>query len=200
MRKLNPKEELLLQALNRLTAQKGYPPSVRELCEVLGYRSPSTVQMYLDRLETEGYIKREGGKSRSISAVRERTFYPIMRLGAGEAWCKDLTDAVFEGSLDFCYCGELPRDARLFALEKENGTWVILQCAQLPLDKPRVVKNDNEIFCCSSERMPLLNLTVKCVFSVSIVSVLFIILSACITITFLPSSTTCALVKIIPLL
>ena len=37
---------------------KGYPPSVREICAAVGFRSPSTVHGYLTELEENGYIHR----------------------------------------------------------------------------------------------------------------------------------------------
>lgn len=50
--------------------QKGYPPSVREICQRLGIRSTSTVHKYLGELEANGYIRRENAKNRSISVLR----------------------------------------------------------------------------------------------------------------------------------
>ena len=72
MQQLNAKEQAVYGAIRDGIAQNGYAPSVRELAERLGYRSTSTVQMYLDRLESEGYITREGGKSRSIALNHAR--------------------------------------------------------------------------------------------------------------------------------
>ena len=69
MQKLTEREERILSAIRTFCAQKGYAPSVRELCAALGYRSTSTVHLYLDRLEQLGYLRREGGKSRSIALV-----------------------------------------------------------------------------------------------------------------------------------
>lgn len=51
--------------------QKGYPPSVREICSQLSIKSTSTVHKYLGDLEDEGYIVRENAKNRSIRVVRQ---------------------------------------------------------------------------------------------------------------------------------
>ena len=51
--------------------QKGYPPSVREICQRLGIRSTSTVHKYLNELEDGGYIRRENAINRSISVLRQ---------------------------------------------------------------------------------------------------------------------------------
>ena len=47
--------------------EKGYGPTVREICEKLGLSSPSTVHVHLKTLEQKGYIVRDPLKSRSIS-------------------------------------------------------------------------------------------------------------------------------------
>lgn len=58
-----------LDALVRLTAEKGYPPSVRELGEAIGVSSPSTNHMLLKHLVDKGCIQWERGKSRTIRVV-----------------------------------------------------------------------------------------------------------------------------------
>lgn len=50
---------------------KGYPPSVREIAEAVGLRSPSTVHVHLQVLEDKGYIKRDLSKSRALEVVHE---------------------------------------------------------------------------------------------------------------------------------
>ena len=67
MQSLNEREMAVYEALRDCVRKNGYAPSVRELAARLGYRSTSTVQLYLDRLEAYGYITRKGGKSRSIT-------------------------------------------------------------------------------------------------------------------------------------
>lgn len=49
--------------------QKGYPPSVREICSAVGAKSTSTVHRHLERLEKDGYIKRDATKPRTIEIV-----------------------------------------------------------------------------------------------------------------------------------
>lgn len=46
---------------------KGYPPSVREICAAVGFRSPSTVHGYLAELEEGGYIRRDPTKPRALT-------------------------------------------------------------------------------------------------------------------------------------
>jgi repressor LexA len=51
---------------------KGYPPSVREICEAVGLRSTSTVHGHLERLEKKGLIRRDPTKPRAIELIKDR--------------------------------------------------------------------------------------------------------------------------------
>ena len=53
---------------------KGYPPSVREICDATGLSSTSSVHAHLITLEEKGYIRRENHKNRTIE-VLEEDFY-----------------------------------------------------------------------------------------------------------------------------
>ena len=46
---------------------QGYPPSVREIGEAVGLKSPSTVHFHLKHMEELGVIDRSAGKGRSIT-------------------------------------------------------------------------------------------------------------------------------------
>lgn len=50
---------------------KGYPPSVREICESVGLKSTSTVHGHLARLEKKGYIRRDATKPRAIELLKD---------------------------------------------------------------------------------------------------------------------------------
>ena len=58
MEKITVKQNRVLDALKKHLAKKGYPPTVRELCELTNLSSTATVQVHLDHLENKGYIKR----------------------------------------------------------------------------------------------------------------------------------------------
>ena len=47
--------------------QQGYPPSVREIGEAVGLKSPSTVHFHLKHLEQAGVIEKGAGKGRAIT-------------------------------------------------------------------------------------------------------------------------------------
>lgn len=50
-------------------ADKGYPPSVREIANAVGLSSPSTVHTHLQVLEDKGYIKRDLSKPRALEII-----------------------------------------------------------------------------------------------------------------------------------
>jgi len=56
--------------------KQGYPPSVREIGEAVGLRSPSTVHFHLKHLEEAGYICKGAGKGRAISLTRREEAAP----------------------------------------------------------------------------------------------------------------------------
>ena len=47
--------------------EQGYPPSVREIGEAVGLKSPSTVHFHLKHLEEAGVIEKGAGKGRAIA-------------------------------------------------------------------------------------------------------------------------------------
>ena len=49
--------------------EKGYPPSVREICDAVGLKSTSTVHGHLSRLEKKGLIRRDPTKPRAIEIL-----------------------------------------------------------------------------------------------------------------------------------
>lgn len=57
----------ILEYIQKYTSQKGYPPSVREICNATGLRSTSTVHGHLIRLEKKGLLYRDSMKPRAIT-------------------------------------------------------------------------------------------------------------------------------------
>lgn len=70
--KITKRQQAVLDNIEKHIREKGYGPTVREVCQDLGLSSPSTVHVHLKALEEKGYIKRDPLKSRSISLT-----YPV---------------------------------------------------------------------------------------------------------------------------
>ena len=66
MRQVRDKQNEIYEFLKTYTDNKGYPPSVREICEAVGLKSTSSVHGHLKRLESKGLIKRDPTKPRAL--------------------------------------------------------------------------------------------------------------------------------------
>ena len=69
MQELSAKQQQILSYLKSEVQKKGYPPSVREICQAVGLKSTSTVHAHLSRLEKKGYIRRNPTKPRAIEIL-----------------------------------------------------------------------------------------------------------------------------------
>ena len=78
--KITKRQQAVLDCIESCIREKGYGPTVREVCTALGLSSPSTVHVHLKALEDKGLIKRDPLKSRSISLT-----YPLEEASAGDA-------------------------------------------------------------------------------------------------------------------
>jgi len=71
---LSDKQRKILEFLKQEILTKGYPPSVREICDAVGLKSTSTVHGYLERLEKKGLIRRDPTKPRAIEILDDTTY------------------------------------------------------------------------------------------------------------------------------
>ena len=69
MEKLTVKQARVLDALKKFMAEKGYPPTVRELCKLTNLSSTATVHVHLDHLKEKGYIKKDKDKNRTMELL-----------------------------------------------------------------------------------------------------------------------------------
>lgn len=72
--KITSKQLEILDYMKNQILNKGYPPSVREICEAVGLKSTSSVHAHLATLEKNGYIRRDPTKPRAIEIVDD-SFY-----------------------------------------------------------------------------------------------------------------------------
>ena len=71
MKELTTKQQQIYDYIIAFTEEHGYPPSVREIGEYVGLRSPSTVHFHLKGLQSAGLITQAAGKTRAISVNDE---------------------------------------------------------------------------------------------------------------------------------
>ena len=67
--KISKKQSEILEFIKSEVLQKGYPPSVRDICEAVALKSTSSVHAHLETLEKNGYIRRDPTKPRAIEIV-----------------------------------------------------------------------------------------------------------------------------------
>ena len=64
--KITAKQREILEFIKQEILQRGYPPTVREICEAVHLKSTSSVHSHLETLEKNGYIRRDPTKPRAI--------------------------------------------------------------------------------------------------------------------------------------
>ncbi|AUO15619.1 transcriptional repressor LexA [Clostridium taeniosporum] len=96
---------------------KGYPPSVREICEAVSLRSTSTVHGHLKRLEKKGLIRRDPTKPRALEIVK--------------------SDSEKKEMINIPIVGKITAGMPILASENIEDSFPI------PLD---YIKHDNELF------------------------------------------------------
>lgn len=86
---LTKRQKQVLTFIKGHLAEKGYPPTVREICSHFGFASPLSAQQHIEALERKGYIKKHAARQRSLELVgvrfRPGLSMPLMgQIRAGE--------------------------------------------------------------------------------------------------------------------
>ena len=91
--RITKKQTEILEYIKTQILNKGYPPSVRDICQAVDLKSTSSVHAHLESLEKNGYIRRDPTKPRAIEIIddnfnltrREVVNVPLVgRVAAGE--------------------------------------------------------------------------------------------------------------------
>lgn len=67
--KITSKQKEILEYIKETILKKGYPPTVREICEAVRLKSTSSVHSHLETLERNGYIRRDPTKPRAMEIL-----------------------------------------------------------------------------------------------------------------------------------
>ena len=89
MRSSQDNQQKILDFIKSEIEMKGYPPSVREICQAVGLKSTSTVHAHLNHLEEQGLIRRDSTKPRALEVLdgshqRGRSVPLVGRVTAGQ--------------------------------------------------------------------------------------------------------------------
>ena len=81
MEQLKPREKKIYDYMKKETLKKGYPPTVREICNALDIKSTSTVHKEIARLENKGYLRKDPAKPRAISFADKSREKEVVNVG-----------------------------------------------------------------------------------------------------------------------
>ena len=86
---LNQKEQLVLEYIVSFSKEVGYPPSVREICKAVGFKSTCSAHQYIKKLTEKGYLEKSNLKMRALKIIEEEkeevVSVPIIgKVAAGE--------------------------------------------------------------------------------------------------------------------
>lgn len=76
--RISKKQQEILDYMKNEILNRGFPPSVREICEAVNLKSTSSVHSHLEALEKNGYIRRDATKPRAIEIIDD-TFNLVRR-------------------------------------------------------------------------------------------------------------------------
>ncbi len=74
MKKLTEKQKQILGLIAQKVKEVGFPPTMQELADQLGFRSKNAVFKHLEALEKKGYIRRAAGGARGITILNSLGF------------------------------------------------------------------------------------------------------------------------------
>ncbi len=120
------RQRRILEVIRAFTAEHGYPPSVREIGELVGLSSSSTIHAHLKALERRGLISRDPTKPRalrsgSIPPAPDAVVVPI--LGRVAAGVPITAQQDVEGEFLFG-AGFVPRSSDAFMLRVQGDSMV----------------------------------------------------------------------------
>lgn len=76
MERLKQRQKDILEYMGKEIDEKGYPPTVREICNALGIKSTSTVHKDISILEEYGFVRKDPSKPRALILVNHKNkFY-----------------------------------------------------------------------------------------------------------------------------
>ncbi len=67
--RITAKQQEILDYIKSEILNRGFPPSVRQICDAVNLKSTSSVHAHLETLEKNGFIRRDAAHSRAIEIV-----------------------------------------------------------------------------------------------------------------------------------
>ncbi|MBQ4137576.1 MAG: transcriptional repressor LexA [Clostridia bacterium] len=131
MIKLTEKERALYDYISKKIKEEGFAPSVRDICAALGWKSTSTVHVYLEKLEEKGLIRKQSNKSRALKVEENQNTGrskaqkgKVPLLGQIAAGTPILAEENLEGYVDFVSPNIHADPSLLFALRVKGESMI----------------------------------------------------------------------------
>ena len=133
MAKMTRMQQKIYDYIAQALREQGYPPSVREIGEAVGLKSPSTVHFHLKHMEELGVLTKGAGKGRALTLAQPMQAAPaadrIPVVGTVAAGSPILAEECIEDYLTFDTGG---REGEYFALRVRGES--MLNAGILPDD------------------------------------------------------------------
>ena len=68
------RQEDVLKFIKKYTAEHGFPPTIREICEGVNLSSPATVFVHIKNLEKQGYVRNTNNKFRTLELLVDNEY------------------------------------------------------------------------------------------------------------------------------
>lgn len=121
MAKMTRMQQKIYDYIAQALREQGYPPSVREIGEAVGLKSPSTVHFHLKHLEELGVIGKQAGKGRALTLTEAPQENQVPIVGNVAAGSPILAQECIEDYLTFDTGG---RDGEYFALRVRGESMI----------------------------------------------------------------------------
>ena len=128
MEVLTKRQKDVLNVIKKYIATNGYPPTVREIAEIMKLSSPATIQVHLDMIEKKGYIKKHGNMNRTIELLVNNEYENTQAIDIpllGKVTAGSPIEAI-ENPNEYLSIPEeiVPRKSELFALNVEGTSMI----------------------------------------------------------------------------
>lgn len=151
MEKLTLRQQKALEYIWTHTESKGYSPSLRELCEHMGYKAVGSAQDVIASLRRKGYLKLAAKqKARTLivtdqAKLRFSHYAETVRDSSSQRFC-------IKGTLSIPQLGSVPAGNPLEAIEESSGTLDIS-----PSLLPRAANDPNRLFALQASGLSMIN-------------------------------------------
>ena len=110
--KARAREQRILEFMKKAFAERGYAPTVREICDAVSIKSTSTVHKDIESLVGQGFLRKDPSKPRAYVII-----------GAKEPEKKDTVSPIFDETIELPVIGSVAAGTPILAEENIEDTF-----------------------------------------------------------------------------